>query len=68
MQRRVGRRHTNKLLETLCKRYYARSSVCCDMQASGTLPAGSMVSALVIGDLGAMPVPSVGPTTKLPSS
>lgn len=35
-------------------------------QASGVLPAGTMVSALVLGDLGAMPVPEVPAPTVLP--
>ncbi|EFN52667.1 hypothetical protein CHLNCDRAFT_58800 [Chlorella variabilis] len=35
-------------------------------RASGVLPAGTMVSALVLGDLGAMPVPEVPAPTVLP--
>lgn len=34
------------------------------LQAQGTLPAGSIVSALVIGDLGLMPVPEDVPMTE----
>ncbi|PSC71843.1 Molybdopterin biosynthesis CNX1 [Micractinium conductrix] len=36
-------------------------------QASGMLPAGTLVSALLIGDLSAMPVPEVPAITTLPS-
>ena len=34
-------------------------------QAAGVLPAGSLVSALVLGDLGAMPVPEGPAPTRL---
>lgn len=37
------------------------------LQASGTLPAGSEVSALLIGDLMSMPVTSIPPVTVLPA-
>lgn len=36
------------------------------VQASGVLPAGSQVSALLLGDLGAMPVPEAPAPTVLP--
>ena len=38
----------------------------CAVQAAGVLPAGTLVSALVLGDLGAMPVPEVPAATQLP--
>ncbi len=36
------------------------------MQASGVLPAGTRVSALIMGDLGSMPVPEAPAPTVLP--
>jgi hypothetical protein len=36
------------------------------MQADGVLPAGTVVSALVLGDLGAMPMPETPAVTVLP--
>ncbi len=37
------------------------------VQAAGVLPANTVVSALVLGDLGAMPVPEVPANTQLPA-